>query len=226
MPAEPGSERDRPVEVVPIVPPVTVAAPDDAGLASAADVFTVQVVADADSMAPLPDRCPAARPKAGDPCALPDSGVLECEYGGDAHGACRTLADCESGHWSIGQEVCPTDPSACPATYGQGEGASCPVTGFCDYEQGRCSCVGCVLDADGGIESGSWHCRPWPVDAGAGCPAEAPLTGSACSTEGQSCGADCCGSPRVSFGEQCSAGVWEPIVCPTECLQMKDLGCY
>jgi hypothetical protein len=171
-----------------------------------------------------PGPCPATVPDAGQGCTSPDGSFLECEYGGDAHGLCRTLARC-AGQWTITQTTCASDPSICPPAYGGGEGSSCPISGPCDYAEGRCACVDCSLAADGGIEGGHWHCRAW-LDAGPGCPPYSPLVGSVCSAPGgTACGSDCCGSPVLGEGVQCSGGIWRSLGCTISCVAGPSLGC-
>jgi hypothetical protein len=161
--------------------------------------------------------CPSALPSAGQACSPPYGGVLVCEYGGDARGLCRTLAECRGGHWSVLHEPCAADPSMCPSAYGAAATCLLP-TAICDYPEGRCACVGCSPDADGGLLGGSWRCRPWQ-NAGAQCPSYGPPLGSACAPEGTTCGDACCAAPSLGQGAVCRDGFWQPVGCTADCLQ-------
>jgi len=142
--------------------------------------------------------------------------LSSCEYGGNAYGACTTIAVCGAGVISLGSWTvtpapsgCGTNAAECPATYGFGEGSACPLPGTCDYPQGRCGCLSCLSDA--GTAGGYWHCRAWDdPSVGASCPAERPLIGTACTVpEGTVCFYDaCCGGPSLGPSVQCTGGAW------------------
>ena len=166
--------------------------------------------------------CPTTVPPNGmAPCLLEIDGgsagfLSSCEYGGNAYGACTTIAVCGTGVISLGSWTvtpapnrCGTNAAACPATYGLGEGSACPLPGTCDYPQGRCGCLSCLSDA--GTAGGYWHCRAWDdPSVGASCPAERPLIGTACTVpEGTVCFYDaCCGGPSLGPSVQCTGGAW------------------
>jgi hypothetical protein len=164
--------------------------------------------------------CPASVPKDGGTCSPMDGGVLACEYGGNANGACTTFARCATPnastplHWIVSPAAqgCAQNGAACPATYGSGEGAMCPAMNLsCDYAEGRCACLACA--PDGGVQNGYtggyWHCRAWN-DVAAGCPTPRPRLGSECSApEGVVCDyGQCCGGPSLGPSALCAGGVW------------------
>lgn len=126
LPPETGDAPAQPSENDAIAPPpVTADRRPDAGLdvrpveaSVALDAYTSDVVdaptADEREVvdAPAPaTSCPAMPPSVGDPCALPDSGVLRCEYS-YLSGPCLTLAYCDGQRWGHGLEI-PADASSC-----------------------------------------------------------------------------------------------------------------
>lgn len=121
LPPEPGDTPAPTYAGAPNVSPIMVATPSDAGLdalpveASSgpeASTMSIKDAAVVDVAQPAPaTSCPATPPNLGDPCALPDSGVLRCEYG-IAGGPCSTLAYCDGQRWGLG-ELIPADASRC-----------------------------------------------------------------------------------------------------------------
>jgi hypothetical protein len=112
--------------------------------------------------------------------------------------------------------ACGGNTPACPATFDSlGEGAPCPGASdlLCDYDEGRCACQLCSVDADGGETarewaSGEWVCRKWS-DVPPGCPTDVPVIGQSCSKLGLACDySSFCGG--VSFGGsfQCDGKTW------------------
>ena len=173
--------------------------------------------------ATLESSCPASVPKDGGACN-PMGGVLACEYGGNANGACTTFVQCATlnasspPHWivSTAAQGCSPNGAACPGTYGSGEGAACPAMNLsCDYAEGRCACLACAPDggAQNGYTGGYWHCRAWN-DVAAGCPTPRPRLGSKCSApEGVVCDyGQCCGGPSLGPSAMCAGGVWREYV--------------
>jgi hypothetical protein len=174
--------------------------------------------------------CPVAVPSAQASCPS----EVACEYGGDAHGACRTVATCGGSagamKWTVAPpaEGCaaPVNPAACPAAYLTLHPASaCPIAGgklSCDYTEGRCACIPCT--DEGGL-SAEWGCRPWDgaialgsyaPDASASCPADLPELGAPCDYPDQTLcqyAAQCVG---VSLGHSvaCADGYWQPATPP------------
>lgn len=90
--------------------PVEAALALEAALSEAIDAPAAEEREAIDAPAP-PSSCPAMPPNLGDPCALPDSGVLRCLYG-IAGGSCSTLAYCDGQHWGRG-EIIPADAGRC-----------------------------------------------------------------------------------------------------------------
>lgn len=153
--------------------------------------------------------CPASQPTMGAVCAT----AIDCEYGGDAHHRCSTMARCgadQAGglHWSISADpsCVAQNGSQCNPTFAPDAGVGCsPQAGLCDYPEGRCVCEPCRSGA------GQWACRRWD-DVSSGCPSPAPLIGSPCTQEGAECSyGSCC---TVSTGPlvKCVGGVWQDEV--------------
>lgn len=158
--------------------------------------------------------CPAAVPSNGSPCTAPSGGFYACEYGGDAHGACTTVAQCVSQRWYVTPPAaeCGTSAATCDATFGAQEVTACTNTSdTCTYAQGRCGCISCQLD--GGGAGRYWHCRAWNDTASADCPSPRPLLGSACTKEGAQCAFNsCCAGPSVGPDLECKDAQWRPLV--------------
>jgi hypothetical protein len=156
--------------------------------------------------------CPATVPVALSKCA----GQYLCEYAGPTgKPGCRVNASCQNGAWTVQYPAtsCGMLSRECPATFGgPAEGAACP-TGIkfldaCDYDEGRCQCVGCSAVVPT-TARGIWACRTWD-SGGAGCPAAPPLAGSACSMPAQMCLYDARGFElRVGNDYECLAGRWQ-----------------
>src|SRR5258708_6026498 len=106
MGSEPGAHQSAVISVAPILSSLT-------ACASA----TSKVIASGSCM-------PAAGPKDGG--CTPAGGLLACEYGGNANGACTTFAECaalKAGaplSWIITPAApgCGQNAAACPGTYG------------------------------------------------------------------------------------------------------------
>lgn len=126
LPPEPGeTPAIRVATDASVPPPITVERAPDAGLdarlvessapleSGAKDTAAEVDVEAGDSQPALATSCPATPPNLGDPCALPASGVLRCEYADGDSGLCFTLAYCDGQHWGLGQEMRPTDSSVC-----------------------------------------------------------------------------------------------------------------
>jgi hypothetical protein len=189
-------------------------------LAACAAPGTQARVADAPPADAPPATCPASPPADGAPCTRDQSlGGLACEYGGTAHTTCTTAAFCSFGNqpgttqpfWTVQPPapMCETRAAACPARYGDTEGAACSVSLDCEYDEGVCGCEPC-----GGpvVGSGYWHCRPW-TDVPAGCPVPRPHLGDACSVDGLRCDyTACCGGPSLGARMTCQAGYWSAYV--------------
>jgi hypothetical protein len=162
--------------------------------------------------------CPAALPADGTPCPVPS---LICDYPGvDPAGICRPRATCELKTpapitWTVTQpaSTCGTHPSPCPVSFASIPlGGACPMGASpfqttCDYPEGRCGCVSCFDDA--GANGTMWSCRTWDAGAGSGCPARAPLAGSACGTPDAFCFYGGCGQISIGDDLQCEGGYWQ-----------------
>jgi hypothetical protein len=169
--------------------------------------------------------CPADVPAGGAPCSPPGQ---SCEYGGDAHRACTTLASCASNglgpfNWFVYPPApgCPDNDPSCPANFGApAESSPCSFTTgsvSCDYDDGRCGCIACRVSADSDVVlAGRWDCRRWD-SGGSGCPPVRPLAGDACETPDLSCTYGGCG---ISVGPsmQCSSGHWRPQALNGSCV--------
>jgi hypothetical protein len=168
--------------------------------------------------------CPAALPMNGAACTA----MVDCDYdGGDTKHACATRATCTSGLWSLSKPsaTCGTHPSPCPATYGSlAAGAACPagLTGVCDYDEGRCTCMTCYSGA--GVPAGqSWACRKWD-DGGASCPPVSPLAGTSCSMESQFCYYSGFCSIGVGSNYECTGGYWRVQLGPAGSCALRQCG--
>jgi hypothetical protein len=157
------------------------------------------------------DACPAAQPEAKSACSTEG---LACEYGDDIRPSCRPRAECTGGVWNVLQAKCPAlsgpGENGCPTTT-TATGECSPDGLTCDLGKGEsCVCGSCV----GGPCSlmPHWGCSSPPA---AGCPAAAPLLGSPCTIDGQSCVYGTCGA-ATSAGRVCAGGLWkdQPIACP------------
>lgn len=156
--------------------------------------------------------CPSTPPLDGTVC----DGRLVCEYGSDEHGRCSWIARCSAGmptSWRI--SACGLPSPSCPASFADiVPGAPCPASEstatFCDYDEGRCGCVPCQIDADadaGDATGLMWNCAAWP-EPDEGCDIRDRL-GGACTTSGKACGnMGGCGTISTSSARVCSDGHW------------------
>lgn len=161
-----------------------------------------------------PATCPIAVPADGSNCS-PRS--LVCEYGGDTHHRCTTLAACQDkldpyDPAGIAWKVIPpaagcltTNDQSCAASFGGVQTATaCPTAGtVCDYTEGRCECVPCNPTGS------NWRCRAWAEGLNMRCPSDRPLLGSRCDElEGLQCRYD--DTCDVSLGPDlvCFGGIW------------------
>ena len=170
-------------------------------------------------------RCPAAIPMASEACN-PDSGPLECEFGGDALGRCTTLAVCAlqpdgTFHFvvaSSSSDMCGSNAAECPSSFAVAsalvgaDAGPCadPSPPLCDYAEGMCGC-GNVSSAAG------WACET--RQATPDCPAFRPLSGNACPTEGVQCfyGNPCQRSAYEGTPLVWTGGYWEEFDAQYSC---------
>ena len=175
--------------------------------------------------------CPASVPVADTPC---DSSVTDvCEYPTTGRPRCPVEATCLSDLWAVDQPRadCGTAPLPCPATFPSTTAFvacnSSAAPPFCDYDQGRCECIGCINGSIDGVSTmvKQWRCSPWD-SIGGGCPTAQPLVGSPCSLPGLICDY-LLNSTCVNFGRNvaCVDGFWlqdfspppPMMICPDEC---------
>jgi hypothetical protein len=78
---------------------------------------------------------------------------------------------------------------------------------FCDYDEGRCGCAPCRDPATGQTNS-DWSCLAWDAGAAPGCPARAPLLGSACDIPDLLCFYGGCTTIPIGNDMQCTDGFW------------------
>ncbi len=186
----------------------------------------IDVQRDAGNLRPARDpRCPVMVPEERSPC----TSIVTCEYGGDAHHDCTTSATCASDgseapvwHTYSPAAGCGVNSGGCPATFGAlKEGSACPGDQvLCDYDEGRCGCIGCGASATGPTGS-VWSCRKWD-SGGDGCPPISPLLGDACQTPDKFCTYNGCGI-SVGVSMQCSTGYWRPVA--NTALACRTLSC-
>ena len=144
---------------------------------------------------PEPGACPAAAPAEGDAC----SAAMSCGYG---EPACRRIFECSRSTWRKVADTC-TESGSCPATLSEALAVPC-LARRCGYETQVCQC-------------GATACSGIPMDPKTFCSSPAPAAclgaanGKPCFSEGQRCGATCCG---LQF--TCLSGKWSAanIACP------------
>lgn len=176
-------------------------------------------------------RCPMALPDAGTACD-PSAGPLECEYGGDSLGRCTQSTACAlqtDGSYrfqSYPSSGCDPNPTDCPASYDAAAATSQIIADagycelgdefFCNYPEGLCNCgsaastLACRCIAPG---YASGYGVQQAADGGNACPAQRPLSGAGCNSEGLWClYADAC-SRGFSIGPSmaCIRGYWERL---------------
>jgi hypothetical protein len=187
--------------------------PEDAGAFDAAPADTDR----ADSSLAV---CPAAIPADGSPCGGANVPRI-CEYGGDTHGVCSTLAECgitgagQAPHWIVTPPFpgCGTAPAGCPGSFASADGKVCTSSttpNECDYGEGRCGCEPCRTQGPG--FGYAWRCNAWSA-VPTGCPSPRPVLGTPCAMEGQVCNYGlCCRGPSLGLDQICMNGVWSPWV--------------
>jgi hypothetical protein len=151
-----------------------------------------------------PTGCPAIAPSEGATCTADTF----CDYHAGNHNACGVTALCTSGGgWDVTEPgpTCSGNASQCPSSFGAlPVGAACPgsATLRCDYEEGRCGCLGCTGGSD-------WQCRRW-TDIGPGCPVDQPVVGTACGFKDLWCEYGALINCDLSLGTSitCTGGVW------------------
>jgi hypothetical protein len=187
--------------------------------------------------------CLTTLPDAGTACDA-SAGPLECEYGGDSLGrctqstACALQTDGSYRYLSYPSIGCDPNPATCPASYGAADATSGIIADagycepsdefFCNYPEGLCNCgsvsstLACSCIGPG--YAGAYGSQQAP-DGGNACPAQRPLSGDGCSTDGLWCiYADAC-SRGFSLGPSmaCIHGYWErldishPCIATTRC---------
>ncbi|HVZ73824.1 MAG TPA: hypothetical protein VHJ20_15700 [Polyangia bacterium] len=181
-----------------------------------------------------PSPCPSSIDDLPQTCAP----GATCEYrAAGAHPTCVRQAVCPpSGRdWVITEppSTCGVNPSSCPPVYTSvAPQTTCALTkdGPCDYAEGRCECLSCMLGAASSVD-GSWTCRRWD-SGGGGCPSQSPLAGTPCTTPDLFCVYDDrCDDLAVGGDYECLDGVWRPALttsppglCPSrQCPQTR--GC-
>jgi hypothetical protein len=171
--------------------------------------------------------CPSDLPEQFERC--PHVGAL-CEYPArpDTRPNCSVVAACGIDingprglpYWGVQREPnhCSINAPTCPSTFdSRAEGSPCdlPHSEMCDYDEGRCACVGCGPDS----MYGTWMCARWDRGAEPGCPTLSPRFGDACDTPGLACNYTRC----VSVGSQmqCTDGYWNyggpDVACDPKC---------
>ena len=155
--------------------------------------------------------CPATVPAAGTPCLPPDLDELTCEYGSGALHDCTTIAFCDGsgGTWHVNPPYagCAGTPALCPATSaGIQQGAPCTNTHLrCQWADKVCQCETC--GRSDGTTSAFMNCRSRD-DVAPGCPAQRPLLGTPCTSEGLQCTYDECCLLWLGDSEECAGGLW------------------
>jgi hypothetical protein len=171
--------------------------------------------------------CPASVPTPDTQC---DHYGPACEYPTPGRPRCPVEATCDPNYftWSVAAPTatCGMAPVGCPATLtSTPNGTPCTSSGvqpYCDYDEGRCQCVDCY-DTYFHTATSTWRCSRWDA-VGGGCPLARPLTGSSCSSPGQTCRYQ--SNPTCVFlglDVACVDGLWEiadpvpnPLCCPIE----------
>ena len=176
-------------------------------------------------------RCPTTVPDAGTACD-PSAGPLECEYGGDALGRCTQSVACAlqtDGSYqfqSYSSMGCDPNPANCPTSFAAADATSGAITDagsceprdefLCNYPEGVCNCgtvsstIACSCIAPGYAQGYRYQQAP---DGGDACPAQRPLSGDGCTTEGLWCLYDgaCSGGFSLGPSMACMRGYWERL---------------
>jgi hypothetical protein len=187
-------------------------------------------------------RCPTTVPDAGTACD-PSAGPLGCEYGGDTLGRCTQSTACAlqtdgsyrfQSYLSMG---CDPNPANCPASFGAADATSGIITDagyceprdefFCNYPEGLCNCgsVSSTLACSCITPGYAWAYRsPQLPDAGNPCPAQRPLSGDGCTTEGLWCLYNGACSRGFSLGASmaCMRGYWERLDISHTCIAITQ----
>jgi hypothetical protein len=147
--------------------------------------------------------CPASAPKNGASCSADN---VQCQYGTDPRRACRPVATCKSGQWSVKvgtSAACPPlADTDCPSTPAELADARCvqasvPESGpYCAYNDVTCACDVGTCDAT----DCAWYCDPPLSDPD--CPWGQPNVGTSCASNGLVCRYTTC------VDHKCTGGYW------------------
>ena len=157
-------------------------------------------------MVGLRPECAEDAPKNGQACATEN---VQCQYGTDPRKACRPVAICKSGMWSV--KVGP--PSACPvlaqvdcpdlpaklANQRCTPGSVANSGPYCAYNDVTCACDESTCNAT----DCAWYCDA-PL-AEPDCPRGQPNLGTSCPSEGLVCKYTTCEDHR------CVGGYWTAV---------------
>ncbi len=157
---------------------------------------------------PFDEICPKVQPTPGGACA----DGLSCSYGTDVRTACRPLADCSDGVWSITQQGCePLD--TCDGVQTNTE---------CDPNSKPCMLAGdqgiyCVCTDCSGAGGPCNNDTRWACAAGSGgalCPTLPPNLGATCTVERQCAYGSCSTDNGVNAACDGSTWAWHGVACP------------
>jgi hypothetical protein len=158
--------------------------------------------------APVDQVCPKTMPTAGGMC----SDGLVCSYTADVRTACRPLAKCDGGKWTISKPECEA-LHACP-TLEIGKACDANLVKPCMLNATDgiyCVCTGC---GSGGACSSEtvWACAGG--SGGASCPKLPPNKGQMCSVD-TPCGYGSCATEN-GVNAVCENGTWDwdGVLCP------------
>jgi hypothetical protein len=159
--------------------------------------------------------CPASPPAAGASCSV----EVTCSWGTDPRDACRVEGECATAiatspslSWAVSTPSCQplaaSCPVAAPTSDGQDSCTSAESGLTCVYSGDAFTCAHCSGELAG-------DALTWCFSAlAAGCPADVPNYGDACSPESLFCNYNACAPGGA--GLVCEGGVWHPaaIACP------------
>jgi len=156
----------------------------------------------------LRPECAKSVPKNGDSCTIEN---IQCQYGTDPRRACRPVATCRSGVWSVKvgtASSCPklaeADCSDTPAELANQRctpGAMADSGPYCTYNDVTCACDSNTCNA--GATSCAWSCdRPLPEPS---CPWGQPNLGTSCTRNGLVC------KYTICEDQHCVGGYWTAV---------------